>query len=473
MNYRTIISRFVIGISILIIAGCTSTQPKSEIVIHKRLRKFIDTIKIVNTHEHQGNPAKIERKAYNFYTILSTAYLRNDLGSAGNFTMKDEDIDLNNLDALWDSVGTNLSYCRATSFYSHLISGFQILYGFNDSYFTRENINKLSAKIAKRYRNRDAWFDKAFKKAGFDVMLVDRYWDSFSVEHDTLHTALVFHINSLIISSAKRSSMTGSKNVEIYKLSSSPFKDNPYALAESEGFTIKTLDNYLAFADRLFKKFVEHKAVCLKTSMAYVRTLDYEDVPYDKAKKLFARNSNTLSDEDKKALEDFMFHWLIKKAIEYNLPIQIHTGYGPRWLEWSEPMHLENLFIQYPQATFILFHGGFPWVGEYTALAKQFPNVYLDLVWLPQISRETAVRCYDEMLDCVPYNKFFWGGDCHTIEETVGSLEFGKSVVAEVFTKRITRGLMTEEVARDIALKLFRDNAVRVFRLQGKLGRTF
>ena len=37
-----------------------------------------------------------------------------------------------------------------------------------------------------------------------------------------------------------------------------------------------------------------------------------------------------------------------------------------------------------------------------------FSNVYLDLVWLPQISREKAVLALDEMLDCVPYNKIFW-----------------------------------------------------------------
>ena len=98
-----------------------------------------------------------------------------------------------------------------------------------------------------------------------------------------------------------------------------------------------------------------------------------------------------------------------------------------------------------------------------------FPNVYLDLVWLPQISREAAVQGLAEMLDCVPYNKFFWGGDCHFIEESTGSLEFGKSVVAEVLARRVERGLMTEETAKDIAQKIFRDNAIRFFKLQDML----
>ena len=98
-------------------------------------------------------------------------------------------------------------------------------------------------------------------------------------------------------------------------------------------------------------------------------------------------------------------------------------------------------------------------------MAKMFRNVYLDIVWLPQISRERAVIALDEIFDCVPYNKLFWGGDCHLIEESAGSLEFGKAVLAEVLTKRIERGVMTQETAEDAAWKLLNENAKSVFKL--------
>lgn len=70
------------------------------------------------------------------------------------------------------------------------------------------------------------------------------------------------------------------------------------------------------------------------------------------------------------------------------------------------------------------------------------------------------------MLDCVPYNKILWGGDCEFIEESVGSLEFGKDVVARVLAMRVERGLMTEKVAEDVATKIFRENAMRIFKLK-------
>jgi hypothetical protein len=100
---------------------------------------------------------------------------------------------------------------------------------------------------------------------------------------------------------------------------------------------------------------------------------------------------------------------------------------------------------------------------SHSSLAKEHPNVHLDLVWLPQISREAAVRALDEMLDTVPYNKLFWGGDCHFIEESTGALVFGKDVAAQVLAMRVDRGLMTEDLARAVARAIFRDNAIRFF----------
>jgi predicted TIM-barrel fold metal-dependent hydrolase len=171
-----------------------------------------------------------------------------------------------------------------------------------------------------------------------------------------------------------------------------------------------------------------------------------------------------------------MFHWIIRRSVDYDLPIQIHTGYlagNGNWLENGKPVKLNNLFLKYPEAKFVLFHGGYPWTGEYAAMGKMFPNVYLDLVWLPQISRQEAVQSLDEMFDAVPYNKFFWGGDCHFIEESTGSLEFGKSVVAEVLSARIERGLLTRELAKEMIRHIFRENAVEVFQLGKRLERVF
>ena len=59
------------------------------------------------------------------------------------------------------------------------------------------------------------------------------------------------------------------------------------------------------------------------------------------------------------------------------------------------------------------------------------------------------------------------------IEEATGSLQFGKEVIAEVLTKRIERGLLTREVAREMIGRIFRENSIEVFQLEDRLGRSF
>ncbi len=441
--------------------SCAKTNDKSS--TKNLLKNFINTIKVVNTHEHQRWFPQYDGHDINFYTLLNHSYLQADIVSAGAQRLDIKSINKGDLDALWKTHGRSLDFSRNTSYYSHFLEGFKILYGYNNPYFTKEGIRSLSEKITENYKNRDDWYAEAFEKAGFEIMFVDQYWAPFNTELDSKFFAVVFNINNLVSATTQRT---------VKYREDAPSSQNLYKLAQEEGYSITTLDDYLAFADHLFQKFLDHDVLCLKNSMAYGRTLFYEDVPYEKAKELFSLDSSSLSQEQRKSLEDFMFHWICEKSIDLDLPIQIHTGYlagNGNNLENGRPAKLNNLFLKYRKAKFSLFHGGYPWVGDFAALGKMFPNVYLDLVWLPQISRESAVQGLDEMFDCVPYNKFFWGGDCHFIEESTGSLEFGKDVVAEVLAKRIERGLLTDDVAKDIALKIFRENAIQFFKLDEKL----
>jgi len=446
-------------VGLLLISAITIQCSNQKDTTYQVIKQAIDRIKVINAHEHQHWPEEYGDFEFGFYHVLATTYLSSDIQSAGGLFGDMNEFDSLTMDELWSRVGDGLNYSRNTSYYNHFIKGLQKLYGFNDMYFTKENIGVLNSQIKENYLNYEDWLDSAFNKAGFDLMFVDQYWNPFNCELDERYYALVFHVNPLVMQASSRPEK-GEEKPSLYKY------------AYEEGFDIMNIDDYLAFCDYQFRKNVDHNAVCVKNSMAYSRSLDYEDVPYEVAQSLFKKSSASLTPEEEKKIQDFMFHWIIKKSIEYDLPIQIHTGYlagNGNVLDNGKPVKLNNLFLQYPAAKFILFHGGYPWTGEYAAYGKMFPNVYLDIVWLPQITREHAILALDEMLDCVPYNKFFWGGDCGLIEESVGSLEYGKEVLAEVLTKRINRGLMTMEVAMDIAERMFRENAIDVFQLEKKL----
>lgn len=438
---------------------CTNNQRST----YQNIKEYADRVKVIDTHEHQRMAEDFGLTNIRFYHLLHGSYLMNDVISAGGKRLDFGPLDSLDLEVQAKLFNHLLDYTRATSYYSHFIKGFQKLYNFDDLYFTENNIPKLSEQIKLNYLDYPLWFDKSFQKAGFEIMFLDPFWNSLNTEVDERYYALLFHINQLVMQVSRRPS-SGDQPSSLYEE------------AKKDGFNIKTLDDYLLFCDHLYKKMIENKAVCVKNSLAYSRSLYFEDVPYKVAINLFKKSSKNLIPAESKQLQDFMFNWIIQKSIEYDLPIQIHTGYlsgYDNWLENGKPTKLNNLFIKYPDAKFVLFHVGYPWTSELIAFGKMYPNVYLDLVWLPQISRERAILALDEMLDCVPYNKIFWGGDCTFIEESIGSLEFGKEVVAETLSKRIERGLLTEDVAFDIVQRIFRENAVEVFQLKEKLGREF
>jgi hypothetical protein len=334
----------------------------------------------------------------------------------------------------------------------------RILYGFNKPYLEKDDLKPLYDKMLRNnYRNYPEWFDEVFHKEKFRTMLLDQYWNHFNSDIDTSYFRLVCNINScvsLVGEAAEDKKITSDKNLlDLLKCSE-----------------IKTvsLKDYMDLVDTVLYIFKSKGAVCLKNTLAYSRTIYFEDVTYDVAVSTYNKKE-PLDAGEKRQLEDFIFHHIVQQSIKFQLPIQVHTGYlagNNECLDNGQPMKLLNILIKYPKAKFILFHGGYPWTSDYVAIGKNFSNVWLDIVWLPQISKTEAIRTFNEMLDCVPYNKYMWGGDVSRIDDTAGSLELAKEVVTTVLAERIEKGWMTEEVALDVAKAIFRDNAMELFHIK-------
>lgn len=432
-------------LSLVFLAGCHNSA-----YIH--IRKYVDNIKIVDTHEHQLTPGD----SSDFY-FFNTSYFSGDVHTAGAPSFDNPHHGKFNVDTLWERVGKYYNYTRATSYHEELINKLRILYGFNKPYLEKSDIQGLYNKIvATHYKDYQQWFDKVYHKANFDIMLQDQYWNRFNTNIDTKYFRLVCNIHecvSLVSEAAEFKKIVSNKNLLTFM--------------QQDTISIKNLDDYVTLIDTVLNRFKRNGAVCIKSTLAYYRTLEFEDVDYADAARIFDKTT-ALNDSEKKKLEDFIYHHIIQRSIDLDLPLQIHTGYlaGLRGkIDNGHPMKLINLFIKYPKAKFMLFHGGYPWTGDFVALGKQFPNVYLDLVWLPQLSKTAAIRTLHEMLDAVPYNKFLWGGDVASIDDAVGSLELGKEVVATVLAERVEKGWMTEDLAFDIARSIFHDNAIELFHL--------
>jgi predicted TIM-barrel fold metal-dependent hydrolase len=214
-------------------------------------------------------------------------------------------------------------------------------------------------------------------------------------------------------------------------------------------------------------------AVGVKIGIAYRRTIRFEKTPRGDAERVFARLFGHLGEgpswEEARSLQDYMFHQIVRAAVEREVPIQIHTGLqegNGNILENSNPLLLTNLCLEYPQAKFDLFHGGYPFMGEALALAKNFSNVFLDLCWLYIISPSAGARMLHEAIETIPANKIFaFGGDFIIPEGSYGHSVMARRAVSRVLTEKVEDGYLTEDEAVALAQGMLRDNPATLYRL--------
>lgn len=170
-----------------------------------------------------------------------------------------------------------------------------------------------------------------------------------------------------------------------------------------------------------------------------------------------------------KPLQDYMMHQVIRAALEAGLPLQIHTGLqegNENIITNADPTHLINLFIEYREAKFDLFHGGYPYIHEWATLAKNFANVYADLAWMHIISPEIGRQLLHELIETVPENKIMaFGGDAVTVEMAYGHSRMARQVVTRVLTEKVVEGYLTADEAIALARRILRDNPAALFKL--------
>lgn len=78
---------------------------------------------------------------------------------------------------------------------------------------------------------------------------------------------------------------------------------------------------------------------------------------------------------------------LYRKISDTKTPLMIHTGTSIFPLArnlYGNPMHVEDVAIDFPDIKIILAHGGRPlWMNEAVFLVRRFKNVYMDISSIP------------------------------------------------------------------------------------------
>ena len=128
----------------ILVFSCDTPQNST----FNRLMYYANTVKVINTHEHQRVPGDLEFKKFNFWTLLSKAYLSADLVSSGGNHLSPEIINNKSLNELWNENAEFLKYNSTTSYYQHFYEGIKKCYGYKDPEFTKESVESLSKEIS-------------------------------------------------------------------------------------------------------------------------------------------------------------------------------------------------------------------------------------------------------------------------------------------------------------------------------------
>jgi len=256
-----------------------------------------------------------------------------------------------------------------------------------------------------------------------------------------------------------------------------------YRLEQETGRDIYSLETYLTALDELLEKSVTNGGlVGIKWHIyPYHRDMNFEIADIADAAKCFDRilqmparggigSGAAVGIDEMRPFQDFMQHHLIQRAIDLDMPIQIHAATlggsygGPLY---GDPKSLIPLFIRYPQARFDILHGAFPWTRELGAISHLFPNVYINMSWLDILSPQTYREFLKDWLTGIPINKIFaFGADQHNVLLTCACAERVRDMVTEVLTTLIADGEMTEEQALFVADCILRKNAWEYWKLQ-------
>jgi len=247
-------------------------------------------------------------------------------------------------------------------------------------------------------------------------------------------------------------------------------------LRKKTGIAIHSLDALKAACEKFLDQNLKAGALGIKSGLAYQRPLRFEKVSAGDAEAEFAglfRDANVVGSQPPvwpmRALQDHMMHFVCSLADRRGLPFQIHTGLQEgtgNYIYHSDPALLSNLFMEYRNVRFDLFHIGYPYQQTLSALAKNFPNVFIDFAWANIISPEASIRAMIEYLDAVPANKISgFGGDYAFIDGVAGHARIARENVAKALAFKVKHGSFDLARAQELARMILHDNPVAIFGL--------
>ncbi len=441
MNKRIVLAFLVLLAPVLF--GFPQNQPE----IRRRIGAGVQAIRLIDTHEHLTPEPERLKKEMSLFSILH--YVTSDMWADGlergpsDRMLDDPAVPL---EKKWESIAPYWLNVRYTGYGRSLLRAVRDLYGIND--ISESTYKEISRKV--REANRPGKYEEVLrKKAGIDLAICDVGDAGASLDPGLFRA--VMRLDNFVV-----------------------FPEAGPTVERTQGVTLNTLADLEGALDKAFQQARERKYVAIKAALAYYRTLDFRAVDRSEAETLFdqlkAYKGKPVPDRSKsKPLQDYMFGKIAEGCARYDLPLQIHTGFfydSGRNVTQTDPSLLIPFIIRHRTTRFVLMHAGYPYGGPLLAMAKNLPNVAIDMCWAYIISPAYAGRFLDEAIETVPADKILgFGGDYTVAEGSYTHAVLCREVVSRVLADKVAAGYWSEGEALRFAQAILHDNPVRVFKL--------
>ena len=427
---------------------------------------FIQSLKILDTHEHlAGCEVDYLEQRKDILQDILCSYIQSDLISAGMPAPELKralDVRLA-IQERWNLVSPFWEYVRFTGYAQMASEGIRDLL---DAQLGQESI----LEIDERYHHlmNDHPYQRIIKeKCGIRLSLLDKM-----VPHPDLG------IVTNILDSDHQVDADFFKCV--YHLDNFVFPqvyNEMLFLEQRHNRLICSLDDWVSCCYASIQNAIQKGIVGFKLALAYKRSLNFPWVAKAEAEQDFQKilrkrkdiNWEPVAMQVSKNVQNYLLHEIMEFVRESRLPVQIHTGLqagNANIIGNANPLLLNELFIQYPDVSFILFHMGIPFTKEATLLVKMFPNVFMDASWVHVISPHDAINATQEWVEMIPMNKIMaFGGDLSSLICLYGHQKIARRNLTHALEFKIKEGLLHAKDVQVIASKWLITNPKTIFNL--------
>jgi hypothetical protein len=218
--------------------------------------------------------------------------------------------------------------------------------------------------------------------------------------------------------------------------------------------------------------------VALKFEAAFLRSLDFEEVPASTASAIYAKyaGGGEPSHIEYKALQDFLFRYIAREAGRLGMAVHLHSFHGPGNFyraAGADPLLLESAFNDptLRMTNFVIVHGG----GVYSSHAGAMlwkPNVYLDMSAMTLLY--TPAKLAEVLRDWLTQypEKVLFGSDAASLGPDMGwevaawiATKNGRAALSLALSEMVRNGEVGRGRAEEIATMVMRTNALKLYNL--------